>query len=68
MAPLATMADDPGNVKVVVRCRAFVRRGMSEASVVGNQVLTRNREGEGHTMPDSHGSRNTKDDAPRARR
>jgi hypothetical protein len=27
MAPLA-MADDPGNVKVVVRCRAFVRRGM----------------------------------------
>jgi hypothetical protein len=28
MAPLATMADDPGNVKVVVRCRAFVRRGM----------------------------------------
>jgi len=28
MAP-APVADDPGNVKVVVRCRAFVRRGES---------------------------------------
>lgn len=26
MAP-PPMVDDPGNVKVVVRCRAFVRRG-----------------------------------------
>jgi hypothetical protein len=26
MTPLGG-ADDPGNVKVVVRCRAFVRRG-----------------------------------------
>lgn len=30
MAP-PPMADDPGNVKVVVRCRAFVRRGTSAA-------------------------------------
>jgi hypothetical protein len=28
MAPAPLVADDPGNVKVVVRCRAFVRRGM----------------------------------------
>jgi hypothetical protein len=28
MAPAPLAADDPGNVKVVVRCRAFVRRGM----------------------------------------
>jgi hypothetical protein len=27
MAPRPPIADDPGNVKVVVRCRAFVRRG-----------------------------------------
>jgi len=30
MPPMApAVADDPGNVKVVVRCRAFVRRGAS---------------------------------------
>jgi hypothetical protein len=27
MSPLTPIHDDPGNVKVVVRCRAFVRRG-----------------------------------------
>jgi hypothetical protein len=27
MSPPLPMNDDPGNVKVVVRCRAFVRRG-----------------------------------------
>jgi hypothetical protein len=32
MAPTPALvpADDPGNVKVVVRCRAFVRRGNSQ--------------------------------------
>jgi hypothetical protein len=30
MSPPPPMADDPGNVKVVVRCRAFVRRGKTE--------------------------------------
>jgi hypothetical protein len=33
MSPLTPMIDDPGNVKVVVRCRAFVRRGGMEGPI-----------------------------------
>jgi hypothetical protein len=33
MAPPARV-DDPGNVKVVVRCRAFLKRGMEKSHMV----------------------------------
>lgn len=38
MAAQPPMADDPGNVKVVVRCRAFVRRGM-QLIIVSYRIL-----------------------------
>lgn len=66
--PYAAMApppinDDPGNVKVVVRCRAFVRRGRRHNLCNCLRTsLTHIREGKGNPMPHSHGPRDTKDD------
>jgi hypothetical protein len=47
--------DDPGNIKVVVRCRTFVWRGMLCAWLGPAPGLTRNRERKGYTMSDPHG-------------
>jgi hypothetical protein len=66
MAPLSAAAD-PGNVKVVVRCRAFVRRGEQTYVTWSRDMLTGGREGEGHQMPDSHGPGHAEDNTACAR-
>lgn len=70
--PYATMAppaqDDPGNIKVVVRCRTFLKRGSSwQRKKQVDVQLTRCREGQGHPMPDPHGPSHREDDAARPR-
>ena len=65
MAPPAS--DDSGNIKVVVRCRAFVKRGM----LIARQRIGSadgSRAGEGHQMFDPHGTRHAENDAVRPER
>jgi hypothetical protein len=62
------MADDPGNVKVVVRCRAFVRRGVSLKHALHRLLADLSRERKGHPLSHPHGPSNTEDDAIRTSR
>lgn len=67
--------DDPGNIKVVVRCRTFLKRGTKrkEKKIYGHENavhmlqsqanMIRCRARQGHPVPDPHGPSHREDDA-----